>query len=60
MVVMTRGHNRTSTVTEVLSGAVPYYMNMSYLDSAPPWCVCNMNITNMDFKSPKMSMGDCC
>lgn len=60
LVVMTGGHNRTSTVTEVLLGAVPYYMDMTYLGSAPPWCVCNMDITDRDMKSRKMSMGDRC
>lgn len=60
MVVMTRGHKRTSTVTKVLLGDVPYYMDMSYFGTAPPWCVCNMDITNTDFKSQKMSVGDCC
>lgn len=60
MIMMTRGHNRTSTVTEVLLGGVPYYMDMSYFGTAPPWCVYNMGITNTDFRSPKMSVGDRC
>lgn len=36
MVLMARGHNRTSTVTEVLLGAVLYYMDMLYFGSASP------------------------